>query len=81
MGNDLLIGNPKQNQGNGEGITIVDNPMTPEVVEPMVAPKEPWKNLFIGSKMAAKGASLSFVTLVIQEGRKIAQLKQNELDV
>lgn len=45
-----------------------------------VAPKEPWKNLFSGAKMASTGVELGFVTPLVKDGKKIAQLQQPELD-
>ncbi|XP_056697358.1 uncharacterized protein [Spinacia oleracea] len=69
-------------QGNGESVDIGDiggNNTEPGVVEPPIV-KEPWKNLFTGSKMASKGASLSFVTPVLQDGKKIAQLQEDEMN-
>ncbi|XP_056691905.1 uncharacterized protein [Spinacia oleracea] len=52
-----------------------------ESVEPVVnLPVDAWKNLFVGSKMASKGAELGFISALVKDGRKVAQLQQKELD-
>ncbi|XP_021863540.2 uncharacterized protein [Spinacia oleracea] len=51
------------------------------IIDPVVTlPADPWKHLFVGSKMASKGAELGFINPLVKDGRKVAQLQQKELD-
>lgn len=66
-----VIGQPLKHQASPSGSTQV--PKEGGTV------KEPWVNLFAGAKLASKGAPLEFVTPLVKDGKKVAQLQQSEL--